>query len=146
MELIQKNAAALKTLKQHPGVLILCALLDAIFFILYGLFTAPFFKSMENSLLNIMDNVAVEIEQLMQGQTGAGGLIEILFSNTAKQDLIQCIMMALLALMISYVLYCTIQGYCWKLSSHITIKPAVKNHISKFFKINFPSSECVTSG
>jgi len=135
MAIISKITTPLRKLIDHPSVLVMCALLDGLFFVLYGLLTSPFFKSMENLLVNISDSVSYELDLIQQGQGNFGGMLDILLSAVVRTDLIKFILTGFAVVVVIYLLYNLIHGFCWKQAAQVN-NLHKKKYLSHFFKVN----------
>lgn len=134
-KIISKLTAPLKILAKNPGILILCTILDAIFFILYGFLTSPFFKSMTNLLVVISDKVSLELDLVQQGLSSAGGMLDIIFGVTIRADVLEFIIMGLIVSLVIYVLYSVVHGTCWKYATRLA-GYSDKHFLRKFFFVN----------
>lgn len=116
MNILKQKAIAqfLRTLehvKEHPGLLVLAAVIDALFFIVYGFLTAPVSdKIIEQSVM---------ITNELSKQWAAGlktGLLKLLFMDPAKQYTGKLLMYLALLFLLGFVIYSLFQALTWVLA------------------------------
>ncbi len=108
---VQALLRALEHIKNHPGLLLLAAFIDALFFLAYGFITAPVSdKIIEQSVM---------ITNELSKQWAAGlktGLLKLVFMDPAKQYTGKLLMYLALLFLLGYFIYCVFQAVTWTLA------------------------------
>lgn len=123
---------ALEHIKNHPGLLLLAAFIDALFFVFYGFLTGPVSdKIIEQSVM---------ISNELSKQWAAGlktGLLKLLVMDPAKQYTGKLLMYLALLFLIGYVIYCIFQAITWTIALRISgHKQRYLSYLRGFFRMN----------
>lgn len=102
---------ALEHVKNHPGLLVLAAFIDALFFLAYGFLTGPISdKIIEQSVM---------ITNELSKQWAAGlktGLLKLLILDPAKQYTGKLLIYLGILFVVGYLIYCIFQAITWNLA------------------------------
>lgn len=135
LTVVKEWLASWKSLRKNPLYLLSSGLIDIVFFITFGLLTAPIFDKLTQHVIIIGSLVS----ELMRAPAGRArpAVVDALFMEPVKQFTWQFFGLLLLLAVTIFVLYCILHGFCWFMAIYLAgKKTSWKKHMIGFARVN----------
>ncbi len=131
--IIKELMNSLSLIKKNSFLLVVAAIIDALFFIAYGFFTGPVSRKISEHAILLSNNLS----PLLAEQHAQKGILELLFAPELRPLTFKLTLLILLLFAISYIIYCIFHGTSWWMAAKIAgQKWSYRDYVLGFAKIN----------
>ncbi len=135
LPVIKEWALSWLLLSRNKTFVLASALVDIVFFYIYGLMTGPIFANLTNHTIIIGTLVSQELR--VAAGRARPAVIDLLLLDPTKKFTLQFVGLLLVLAIVVFVIYSIFQGLNWWMASSITKKTMHwKEYLLKFAKIN----------
>jgi len=134
---LQDAIISFKTCIQQAYKLLTCMILDLLFFVVYGLLSAPIFNKLSDHVIVLGAFISDAMKKTGRTYVNNKSIVDMLSGQQVWPYFFKFLILLLLLGMTAYLLYCLFQGIAWKLSSELAgYKISWKEYLKSFTKVN----------